>query len=94
MFFWDIIESFGEDNETHVVATDTPADGGWENSHTPSQIICTREFVDWDNYGKRNARNAEIGEQLEKITCEICRDYLETALTFAGMFDGETNWMR
>lgn len=87
LFFWDVIESFGEDNERHVAASDSPPTGGWDDSSTHAQIVCTQERVDWDEYGKRTRRNASIGEQLETVTCEACRVFIENCLMFSGIWE-------
>ena len=87
LFFWDVIESFGEDNERHVAAFDEPHTGGWDAGSTPAQIVCTQERVDWDEYGKRTRRHAEAAEQLEMVTCEPCRAFIENCLMFAGLWE-------
>lgn len=85
LFFWVVVQSFAGDNTTHVAAFDEPTAGGWDESETMGQMLCTMEYINLDLYGIKGGRLKDEYERVESVSCNKCREKILQSLMLSGI---------
>ena len=89
LYYWDIVESFGDSTVRHVITFDMPVNGGSIETDTLPQLMCTREEVNLEdsNMGIRGFGRRTDYELINEVSCDECREKLTEALTFSGALE-------
>lgn len=91
LFFWDIVELVGDDSgETHVVFSDSPETGGYDESSTRKQLACTGEYLSSDQYRiVPSSKREALIDSIYNIGCPECRRIVENIAHWSGLLEDE-----